>query len=105
MIACFITGAIWFDRRKIRFSLPVSRPSGRPLRSSSSELREVSKAGCSSVGRSDITAITIPNTNETAPSAASPSRTSRTRSLRIRTRGRAGSGASSVSRVIGMTGA
>jgi hypothetical protein len=67
---------------RIRFSLPVSTPSGLPLTSRSVEFFErLYSSRFSSEGRSWATAIIIPNTVETAPSMPRPATISARRSL------------------------
>src|SRR5215210_873083 len=82
MIACFMTGAICVSLSRIRFWLPVRSPSRSPRRSTITEFCE---AGSSSAGRSEATAIIIPNTVETAASSARLASSASTRSLRMRT--------------------
>ena len=80
--------------------LPVSRPRRSPRRSTITEFCE---AGSSSAGRSEATAIIIPNTVETIASSPRPASSASTRSLRIRTGTFGGSSPSAYSGCSGIT--
>ena len=82
MIACFITGAIWASETNSWRWLPVSSPIWSPL---ASRITELPRSGSSISGRSEATAIIIPNTVETAASRPRPASSASTRSLRMRT--------------------
>src|SRR5215217_6596797 len=100
MMACFITGAIWLSFSRIRFWLPVRRPRGSPRRSTMTELVA---DGSSSSGRSEATAIIIPNTVETIASRPKPASSAKTRSLRMRSETLGGSSPLAYSGRSGMT--
>src|SRR4051812_46417979 len=87
MIACFITGEMSDASTTTRRSLPVSRPSCLPWRST---ILVFCDAGSSSRGRPLATAIIIPNTVESAAMMPSPNSTSSTRHFLTFTRRRPG---------------